>query len=168
MSTKRALIALPLGITALAGTLLPLATKGGPGVGIPVLLEFSRVSWLSTLSPLLYLLGAAFLILALMDIRGGGRDLSVWYLLLGVAGLAVTGISVMEAISHIALFGSTCTAVAGLRTATGPTGPGLGAWLLLFAYLCGVLLSLAGTSRSEGGGRPVARETLSGTQVFRG
>lgn len=50
---------------SLLATLLPLAQKGGAGVGIPTLIEFMRVSPVSIVGPALYLLGLAWCLLAL-------------------------------------------------------------------------------------------------------
>ncbi|HEB57430.1 MAG TPA: hypothetical protein ENI98_14240 [Gammaproteobacteria bacterium] len=139
---KKTIPVLSLALLSLVGCLLPLSSKGGYGVDIPVLIKFIPFSQMSMVAPMLYVIGVTYLIIVLFEISGRLRNAIPWYLVISVAGLAVTGISIVEAISHIELFGKTCSSVPQLNSATGSTGPGSGAYLLLFTYLATMLICL--------------------------
>ncbi len=139
---KKTILNLLLALLSLVGCILPLSSKGGYGVDIPVLIDFIPFSQMSMVSPLLYLIGSGYLLITLFDMSGRLHNAASWYLVINVSGLAVTGISIVEAISHIELFGNMCSSIPQLNNATGSTGPGSGAYLLLFVYFFGMLTSL--------------------------
>lgn len=130
-------------------TLMPLAARGGQGVDIQVLIDFIPYSRISMLAVLLYPLGVVFVLLSVLDLMGKTRDAALWYMLICGSGLIVTGISIVEAISHIALFGAICSSVPGLSSATGPTMPAIGGYLLLVAYLGGIYIGLISNSANH-------------------
>ena len=128
---------------------MPLAAKGGRGVDIQVLIDFIPFSRTSMVAVLLYPIGLFFLLFAVLDLMQKLKDAALWYMLICGLGLVVTGISIVEAISHIALFGALCSSVPGLSTASGPTMPAIGGYLLLIAYLGGIFIGLISNSTNH-------------------
>ncbi|VAW66547.1 hypothetical protein MNBD_GAMMA09-1757, partial [hydrothermal vent metagenome] len=115
---KKTILNLLLALLSLVGCILPLSSKGGYGVNIPVLIDFIPFSQMSMVAPLLYLIGSGYLLIALFDMSGRLHNAVSWYLVISVSGLAVTGISIVEAISHIELFGNMCSSIPQLNNAT--------------------------------------------------
>jgi len=146
---KTSLLTLSFALLSLVGCFLPLSSKGGYGVDIQVLIDFIPFSQVSVVAPLLYFISGSYFVVALLDFNGRLRDAIPWYLVISVMGLSITAISTIEAISHIELFGNICTSVPQLSTASGPTGPSIGAYLLLFSYFCGLLISLSVTVKKD-------------------
>jgi len=134
---------------SLLATLLPLAQKGGVGVGIPTLIEFMRVSPVSIVGPALYLLGLAWCLLALAFRQRAFAGQGTFLLILSSCGIVASVLGINEALSHIDLFGGICRSVPALNTAIGPATPAIGGYLLLGIYLLGFLLGMKSSSSTS-------------------